>query len=75
MVLDYRQSSGKKMWKKTSGYHKRSLVETHMFRLKTILGGSLRGRKFENQKTEAYLMAKILNKMTRLGMPKSYAIA
>jgi hypothetical protein len=25
--------------KKTSGHHRRSLVETHMFRLKTILGG------------------------------------
>ena len=74
LVLDFRQPGGKRIWKKTSGYHRRSLAETHMFRLKTILGSSLRGRKFENQKTEAYLMAKILNKMAKLGMPESYAV-
>lgn len=62
---------GQNKWKKTSGYHRRSLVETHMFRLKTILGGVLRSRKFNNQITEAKIMAKILNKMTSLGMPKS----
>lgn len=45
LVLDFRQSGGKRMWKKTSGYHKRSLAETHMFRLKTILGASLRRRR------------------------------
>ena len=65
------QSGGKSIWKKTSGYHRRSLVETHMSRLKGILGGVLRGRKFKNQITEARIMAKILNKMTLLGMPQS----
>lgn len=74
LIADIRKAEGKVMWKKTSGYHKRSLVETHMFRLKTILGASLRGRKFENQRTEARIMAKILNRMTRLGMPESEAI-
>ena len=42
-----------------------------MFRLKTILGGILKGRKLETQTVEAKIMAKILNKMTSLGMPKS----
>jgi hypothetical protein len=51
--------------------HRRSLVETHMFRLKTILGSTLRGRSLANQKTEAKIMANILNKMTQLGMPQS----
>lgn len=74
LIIDIRKAGGKRMWKKTSGYHTRSLVETHMFRLKTILGASLRGRKLENQQTEARIMAKILNKMTQLGMPKSEAI-
>ncbi len=31
-----------------------------------MLGGVLRSRKFENQQTEAYLMAKILNRMTQI---------
>jgi hypothetical protein len=51
-------------WKKASGYHRRSLVETHISRLKEILGRILKGKKFETQFTEAKIMAKILNKMT-----------
>lgn len=65
---------GKAIWKKQSGYHRRSLVETHMSRLKAILGGGLRARKFDNQKTEAFIKANILNTMTSLGMPISEKI-
>ena len=71
LVEDIRKAGGRLAWKKTSGHHRRSLVETHMFRLKTILGGKLRGRKFANQQTEAKIMANILNTMAQLGMPKS----
>lgn len=71
LLQDIWDAGGRMMWKKTSGHHRRSLVETHMFRLKTILGGTLRGRSLPNQKTEAKIMANILNKMTHLGMPKS----
>lgn len=74
LVRERRSRGGKKAWKKNSGYHRRSLVETHMFRLKTILGGRLRTRKMENQKLEATLMAAILNKMTALGMPQTIPI-
>lgn len=74
LVKDIWASGGQNKWKKTSGYHLRSLVETHMFRLKTILGGVLRSRKFEHQVTEARIMAKILNKMTSLGMPESVRV-
>jgi hypothetical protein len=72
LVRERRAAGGKKAWRKSSGYHRRSLVETHMFRLKTILGGKLHNRSFKNQKTEAALMAAILNKMTNLGMPQSF---
>jgi hypothetical protein len=74
LVRERRKAGGKKAWKKESGYHRRSLAETHMFRLKTIFGGTLHSRKFENQRTEAALMARILNKMTSLGMPRSSVI-
>lgn len=40
---------GMSKWKRESGYHWRSLVETAMFRLKTIFGGALRGRSDETQ--------------------------
>lgn len=65
---------GIKIWKKQTGYHKRSLAETAVCRIKTIFGSSLRSRVFENQGTEAFLRCLALNKMTHLGMPKTYAI-
>jgi len=64
---------GKKLWKKLKGYHKRSLAETGMYRLKKMLGEGLTSRKRANQETEVRVKVEILNKMTRLGMPKSYA--
>lgn len=36
---------GRKTWKHESGYHRRSLAETIMFRFKTLFGGKLRSRK------------------------------
>lgn len=65
---------GRAEWKKECGYHKRSLVETSMFRIKTLLGTRLSTRKFENQKIEAAIWCNIINQMTRLGMPLSIAI-
>lgn len=75
LLHDIWESGSRSEWKKKSGYHRRSLVETHMCRLKTIIGGSLRGRTMPNQQIEARIMAKILNKMTSLGMPKSVKIS
>ena len=74
LLQEIKNAGGRIAWKKASDHHRRSLVETHMFRLKTILGGTLRGRSFANQQVEARIMATILNKMTRLGMPKSEKI-
>jgi len=69
------RKTSRKQWKETSGYHIRSLVETAMFRFKTIFGDKLNARKLKNQTTEFLLSASILNKMTKLGMPDSYAVA
>jgi hypothetical protein len=60
----------RKLWKIFKGYHKRSLVETTMYRLKQITGETLRSRKIENQQIEASIRCLIINRMTRLGMPK-----
>lgn len=59
------------MAKKLLGYHKRSLVETSMYRLKSQFGGSLRSRTSENQDLEVALRCEILNQFSELGMPKS----
>lgn len=74
LLQEIREAGGRIAWKKSSDHHRRLLVETHMFRLKTILGSALRGRSFANQQTEAKIMANILNKMSHLGMPKSEKI-
>jgi hypothetical protein len=71
LLQDIKDAGGRIAWKKSSGHHRRSLIETHMFRLKAILGGTLHGRSFANQQTEAKIMAKVLNKMAQLGMPRS----
>jgi hypothetical protein len=69
------RKDGRKEWKKNSGYHVRSLVETTMFRLKTIFGNDLSARLLETQTTQALVRCAALNKMTRLGMPQSYKVA
>ena len=65
---------GRKRWKQQSGYHQRSLVETAMFRLKTLFGSHLNNRIFEHQATEAFIRCRTLNRMTQLGLPDSYLI-
>ena len=65
---------GKTEWKTASRYSRRSLVETAIGRYKAILGAGLRSRRMATQITEAKIGAKILNRMTHLGMPKSYKI-
>jgi hypothetical protein len=64
------RSGGRKRWKKQNGYHRRSLAETAMYRLKTCLGGILKNRRLENQQTEARLRCKILNRFAHLGLPQ-----
>ncbi len=66
---------GRRRWAHDSGYTRRSLVETAMWRYKAIIGGSMRSRTMASQKTEAALACTILNRMTQLGMPDGYCIA
>ncbi|EKF9161622.1 IS5 family transposase [Vibrio cholerae] len=63
-----------KHWKERYGYHKRSLSETAMYRVKQLLGGRLSLRNYNAQVGETYAMIKALNKITGLGMPKTCRI-
>jgi hypothetical protein len=65
---------GRDEWRKETGYHRRSLAETAMMRLKTIFSDRLRAREWSRQETELRLRCAALNKMTGLGMPRSYAV-
>ena len=62
---------GRKGWKTESGYHRRSLSETGVFRYKQTFGGEISARKEENQFNEMKLKCQILNLMTFCGMPQS----
>jgi len=68
------KSMGRKEWKRESTYHKRSLVETAFFRLKTLFSDRLRSRRADTQTTEARVRCTAMNRMTSLGMPERYAI-
>jgi hypothetical protein len=65
---------GRKRWKQESGYHRRSLAETAMFRFKIIFGNTLSTRTLPRQITEARIKCAALNRMTQLGMPESYQV-
>lgn len=57
------QKRGKRRWKKEVDYHRRSLVETAMHRLKAHMGSNIRARKQENQVVEMGVKIFVLNEM------------
>lgn len=59
---------GRSIWKKWSGYHPRSLVETKM-RCFKLLGERIIERDFDRQVGELQVRAAVLNRFTRLGTP------
>lgn len=65
---------GRTIWKKWSGYHRRSLVETKMHCFK-LLGQRVAARTFERQATELKIRAAILNRFSEIGTPNTVRIA
>ena len=65
---------GRLGWQRRSGYGRWSLVETAMYRYKTIIGRRLHARTLPNQQTEAKIGCNVLNRMASLGMPISVRI-
>ena len=73
-ILRQCQEHGSPRWKQASGYHRRSLAETAMCRIKTLFGDKLNNHRFDTQATEAYARIVAMNLMTQLGMPESYPV-
>ena len=65
---------GRRQWKKEAGYQRQARVENAFFRYKSIIGDGLRARAAAGRVTEAVLACNVLNQMTELGRPASYAI-
>ena len=70
-AIRYIRQHGRNKWKRTHGYHRRSLAETAVYRFKGLMGRFVEARTWKNERTEVQLKAKTLNQMTRLGMPKT----
>jgi hypothetical protein len=66
--------TGRGVWKRAIGYHRRNKAKTAIFRIKTIFGDRVRSRSFEAQAAEMLIRCSALNRMTHLGMPYSYAV-
>ncbi len=64
---------GRTLWKKLSGYHRRSLVQTKMHCIK-LLGDKLCSRKFDSAFKEIHARVALLNKFTELGRPNNQVI-
>lgn len=67
-ILRATRRLGRTIWKKWSGYHQRSLVETKM-RCFKLLGERIMARDFDRQVAELQVRAAVLNRFTRLGTP------
>lgn len=65
---------GRKQWKKKVGYHRRSIAESTVFRLKNVFGEKLSSRTIVQQEVEVRIKCSALNKMLQLGMPKTIKI-
>jgi hypothetical protein len=72
--LRYIRKHGRKKWKRDSNYHRRSLAETTMSRFKTIFGGNLSSRNFDNQAVELFIKCAALNRMIQIAKPDSYEV-
>jgi hypothetical protein len=68
------EKHGRMGWQHRAGYNRRRLLETAMFRYKTIIGRRLHARTLPNQRTEAKIGCNVLTRMTGLGMPAAVRI-
>ena len=73
-ILRAIRQKGRKGWKQASGYHRRSLAETLIYRYKHLIGDQLKARSEANQQVESRLGCALLNRMIHLGKPESYRI-
>jgi len=73
-ILRTTQRLGRTIWKKWSGYHRRSLVETKM-RCFKLLGERVMARDFDRQVAELQIRAALLNRFTQLGTPQTVRVA
>lgn len=70
----WEQESGDARWKRESGYHARSRIESEMFRFKRVIGERVRFKSLPSQTAEVLLGCKLLNRFLVLGRCQSYPV-
>lgn len=71
-ILRTSKHVGRAIWRRWSGYHRRSRAETKMHCIK-LLGQRLAARDFDRQVAEVQIRVAILNGFTALGIPDTQA--
>ena len=64
---------GRALWRKLTGYHRRSRAETKMHCVK-LLGQGLMARDFDRQVAELQTRIAVLNRYTALGIPVTESV-
>ena len=64
---------GRNIWKRWSGYHRRSLVKTKM-RCVKLMGEWVMAQDFDRQVAELQVRPAILNRFTQLGTPETVRV-
>jgi len=72
---DFIAKHGRMAWQRSTDYGLRAYAELAMLRYKTIIGPKLKAREIPQQKTESQISVRVLNIMTKLGMPISVKAA
>lgn len=74
-AIDAIAHDGKLQWKRDSGCHERSLVESLMYRFKTLTGDRLSARQVDAQDAELAVRVGVINRMLDVARSKSVRIA
>jgi hypothetical protein len=72
-ILRTSKRIGRTIWRRWSGYHRRSRAETRMHCVK-LLGQRLSARQFDRQVAEFQVRVAVLNGFTALGIPVTEAV-
>lgn len=65
---------GRAIWKKWSGYHRRSWIETKMYCIKLLGDNKLSARNFQSQVNEIHARVAVLNKFKELGQSHTQVV-
>ena len=73
-VIAHVRRAGLRQWKRERGWHQQARAENGVYRYKQIIGPSMRARDPAGPRVEARLACSILNRMTEMERPESYAV-